>query len=253
MPKIQPPVPIFDNLSYLSNPFKVNHFSAIACTEKAATIPGSDIDYEYAWKYLWSYTGSSATFNAYRREIERLIQWTWLVNESSVISLKRENIEDFVKFCMKPPASWISKKSVARFKTKNEYRIINPDWRPFVASVSKIDTQLGVPVNKANYRPSQASLQSMFSILSSFFNFLIQEEVISSNPVSLIRQKSKYLKAQQHEAPVRRISNLQWEYVLETIEKLAIDNPKTYERSLFVMNCLYAMYLRISELVWDER
>ena len=50
-----------------------------------------------------------------------------------------------------------------------------------------------------------------------------------------------------------RISNLQWEYVLETAERLAEEDPATHERTLFIMTCLFAMYLRISELVADER
>ena len=52
---------------------------------------------------------------------------------------------------------------------------------------------------------------------------------------------------------MRRISNLQWDYVIETAEILANDAPETHERTLFIMNCLFAMYLRISELVADER
>jgi len=57
----------------------------------------------------------------------------------------------------------------------------------------------------------------------------------------------------QQSAPVRRISNLQWDYVIETVELMAADEPEIHERSLFILNCLLGMYLRISELVADER
>jgi len=70
--------------------------------------------------------------------------------------------------------------------------------------------------------------------------------VIDANPIASIRQKSKFLKKQQHQAPVRRVSNLQWDYVIETAEKMADENPGSHERTLFIMNCLYAMYLQIS-------
>jgi integrase len=69
----------------------------------------------------------------------------------------------------------------------------------------------------------------------------------------LIRQKSKFLKKQQHKAPVRRISNLQWDYVIATAEQLAEESPQLHERTLFIAYCLFGMYLRISELVADER
>ncbi len=52
---------------------------------------------------------------------------------------------------------------------------------------------------------------------------------------------------------VRRISTLQWDYVIETAELMAKESPEEHERTLFIMNCLFAMYLRISELVEDER
>jgi len=34
---------------------------------------------------------------------------------------------------------------------------------------------------------------------------------------------------------------------------MATEKPEVHERTLFIMNCLFAMYLRISELVADER
>lgn len=58
---------------------------------------------------------------------------------------------------------------------------------------------------------------------------------------------------QQNLPTVRRLTNLQWDYLIETAEVLADEDPDIHERTLFVMNCLYAMYLRISELVADER
>ena len=48
------------------------------------------------------------------------------------------------------------------------------------------------------------------------------------------------------------LSNIQWDYLIETAEKFAEEDTETHERTLFVMNCLYAMYLRISELVADD-
>ncbi|MFQ3172915.1 MAG: site-specific recombinase XerD, partial [Oleispira sp.] len=42
-------------------------------------------------------------------------------------------------------------------------------------------------------------------------------------------------------------------FVMETVELNAQKEPKQHERTLFIMNCLFAMYLRISELVADDR
>ena len=251
-PKRNSPVPIIDNLSVIGNPFKQKYFSA-ASLIKQLNFRGANNDLESILKFLYSYNGSTATFNAYRRELERLLQWSWHIESKSVMSLRREDIEEFILFNVNPPTAWIGTKNVARFKTLKSIRQPNPDWRPYVVTVSKVDHKAGKePVTKS-FVASQASIQSTFTALSSFYDYLLQEELIESNPVKLIRQKSKYIQKEQSIAPVRRISNLQWEYVIETVEIMATDDPERYERSLFIMNCLFAMYLRISELVKDER
>lgn len=240
-------LPVFDNMDYLENPFRLKKFTLPSyLSDELQDNQGYVQDYEYAWKYLYSYIGSSATYTSYRREIERLLQWAWLIEGKSIAQLRREDIEAFIDFCKHPPRAWLGHKNVARFKDQNALRLVNPEWRPFVLSTSKI-------TRNQHYQLSQAAIQAIFSILSSFYNFLIQEEVCESNPVALIRQKSRFIQKNQHKAPVRRISNLQWDYVVETAEILAADNPNQYERTLFIIKCLLAMYLRISELVADER
>lgn len=44
---------------------------------------------------------------------------------------------------------------------------------------------------------------------------------METNPVALIRQKSKFIQKDQQQAVVRRISNTQWGYVLDTAEQMA--------------------------------
>lgn len=114
------PKPIFDNLDYLDNPFQQSSFFVPCYTDKSL-----NKDYEYTWKFIYSYNGSSATFNVYRREIERLLQWTWLVYQKSIFTLKRDDIEAYVNFCISPPNNWIGIKNVARFKNKQGDRVLN--------------------------------------------------------------------------------------------------------------------------------
>ena len=250
-PKRKPPIPIIDNLNYIGNPFKQKQFpTASFLTQK---VNDADTDLEYALKFLYSYNGSSATFNSYRREIERLLQWSWRIEQSSVLILKREDIEEFIRFCFNPPMAWIGTKNVARFKTKQGERIVNNDWRPYVATISKTEFREGATVDPKQFCPSQSTIKATFTALSSFYDYLLQENLVDKNPVALIRQKSKFIRKDQTKPIVRRISDLQWDYVLESVELMALENPEEHERTLFIMNCLLAMYLRVSELVADER
>ncbi|MEM8561478.1 MAG: site-specific integrase [Pseudomonadota bacterium] len=210
-------------------------------------------DYRVVIQFLLSYGGSTATFNSYRRELERLLQWSWLIKRASVRRLGRDDIVAFVKFTLNPPLAWIGTKNVARFVNREGQRTVNPDWRPFVVSISKAEFQAGMSPDKSAYSPSQAALRATFAVLSSFYDYLSQESLVPTNPVSLIRQKSQFLRSDHQQAPVRRISDLQWDYVLETAEIMASQDSVVHERTLFCMTALFAMYLRISELVADER
>lgn len=207
-------------------------------------------DYEHARRFLLSYTGSSATFNAYRREVERLCLWAWEIEARSVLELRRDDIECFIEFLIRPPRSWVGVKTVPRTHRDGTP---NPDWRPFVASVKKSRARDGEKAKADGYTMSQAAIKASFAILSSFFALLQADGVVEANPVAQIRQKSKFVIQSNEAAPVRRLSRLQWEYVLDTAEDLARAEPDTHERTLFILHCLYGMYLRISELVADER
>jgi len=210
-------------------------------------------DYTLAKSFLLSYRGSEATFNAYRREVERLIQWAWLKQKTSVLDLTRAEIELYLEFCQSPPKTWIGTKNVARFVIRNSISTANPEWRPFVVSVSKAEFKNGVQPQVNQYSLSERALRELLAINSSFFNFLIQEGHLEANPISQLRQKSKFIRKQQGTMKIRRLSDLQWSFVIETAELMAIENPALHERTLFIMTALYAMYLRISELTANTR
>ena len=238
MKKIKSPKPFFDTMEEMPNPFK-NPILKINISD-AARLEGALDDYQYASEFIYSYRGSPDTFATYRREIEHFLHWSWLIAEKSIKSVLRQDIEAYVEFTKSPPTSWIGNRNVSRFINQSGERVPNVAWRPYVS------------VN-GEYVLSQAAVQSLFSVLSSFYNFLIQENFVAANPVAQLRQKSKYLRKHQSQGKIRRLSPLQWDYVIETAELLAKDNPQVHERTLFVLTALFGMYLRISELVETSR
>ena len=238
MKNIKSPKPFFDTMEEMPNPFK-NPILKINIGD-AAELEGALEDYQYASEFIYSYRGSPDTFATYRREIEHFLHWSWLIAKKSAKSILRQDIEAYVEFTKSPPLSWIGNRNVSRFINQSGERVPNVAWRPYVS------------VN-GEYVLSQAAVQSLFSVLSSFYNFLIHENFVSANPVSQLRQKSKYLRKHQSHGKVRRLSPLQWDYVIETAELLAKDDPYVHERTLFVLTALFGMYLRISELVETPR
>lgn len=236
-------LPLFDNLNHIHK----NHDNVILPNNRFHN------DFIYCLNFLKSYTGSEGTFNSYRRETERLLQWSWLIKNSSIDSLRRDDIEQYIHFCQNPPKSWISLKKVPRFIEKNGKRIPNEEWRPFVVTISKASRKIGHSVSIDQFKLSQGAVQEIFAILSTLFNFLIAEEYLVSNPVALIRQKSKFIRKRQNNAPIRRLSLIQWEAVLRAAETLAEDSPEKHERTRFILSLLFGMYLRISELAASDR
>lgn len=242
------PIPLFDSLKFIDP--KKNIQQILDYTQD---LPYACKDYPQALQFLYSYRGSDATFNAYRREIERLLQWSWFILGKSIKDLRRDDFEAFIAFCQQPPKHWIGIKTVARYFTYQGKRTPHPEWRPFVATVGKIASQKGIAPDIKKYSLSQKALQAIFAVCGSFYNYLIQEDYINFNPVAQIRQKSKFIRQQKTTLQIRRLSELQWSYVIETAEMLAGKNPEQHNRTLFIMKALYGMYLRISELAATAR
>ncbi len=236
-------LPLFDNLNHLHK----NHEHVVLPNEQLRN------DFNYSLTFLKSYTGSQGTFNSYRRETERLLQWTWLIKNTCLEYLKRDDIEQYLHFCQNPPKNWISLKKVPRYIDQQGRRVPNEEWRPFVVTLSKTAVKKGQIASVEQFALSQGAIQEIFAILSTFFNFLIAEEYLVSNPIALIRQKSKFIRKRQQNTPIRRLSLMQWETVINVAEHLAKEAPKQHERTRFILSLLFGMYLRISELAASER
>jgi site-specific recombinase XerD len=236
-------LPLFDNLDNLH---KNSEFVVLPHTR-------FQTDFIYVLTFIKNYSGSLGTFNSYRREAERLLQWCWHIKNTTLKELRRDDIEQYIRFCQNPPNEWISLKKVPRYIEKDGLRVPNCEWRPFVVTISKMERNLGQQPKISNFNLSQGALQEIFAILSTLFNFLIAEEYLASNPIALIRQKSKFIRKRQQKAPIRRLSLQQWEIVLETADRLAQDNPEKHERTRFILSLLYGLYLRISELAASDR
>lgn len=247
------PIPLFDALDHLESSLD-KQISQIQ-SRLPEGIPAHEVaaDYKHTCEFLHAYRGSAETFKSYRREIERLLQWSWFVHKKTLKNLRRSDIELFLEFCQAPPKRWIGIKHVTRFSDQDGLRIANPHWRPFVVAISKKAHKDGAIPDVTSYILSQSALQAIFAILSSYFNYLEQEEYTFGNPVAQIRQKSKFLRKHHGKKTIRRLSELQWAYIIETAEIMAQENPELHERTLFIMNALFAMYLRISELAASSR
>ena len=217
-------------------------------------IPDVRQDYLHTQAFLRSYSRKSeATYRSYRNEVERLLLWAWTVAEKTVVGLRRPDLENYFDFVHKPTANWIGESVQERFKAiGGEYRQ-NKDWRPFVAKISKKDRKKalvggsGLSPNRSGHTLSGEAMKICFSAIACFYDYLVDEGYAIGNPIPAIRKQSPYLIKGATQKSIKRLSDLQWQYVLDCSRAAADLNPQ-HERMLFVVALLKTLYLRVSEL-----
>lgn len=219
--------------------------------------------YLAARSFLRSFSDNSFTFTSYRTHVERLLLWSMLVKRKPFAQLKRQDAEDYLEFCRNPPADWIGPVVRGRFvssshteSTWGDLVMPNDKWRPFSLKSSKAahhdkgccDQHPGVVV-PASYQASQGTINQVYSISSRFFEHLVEDGAAAANPFRMIKKKGLSRGIPQEEGAHRALTPLQWDYVLETAEQMALAEPGRHERTLFILATLFAMYLRVSDIV----
>ena len=123
-PKRVAPKPIIDNLANIGDRrYREAQALSVQRFFPGDPIAGAGENYTLVLQFLVSYGGSTATFNSYRRELERLLQWSWHIQKASLIQLTRDDIVEFISFTLNPPIAWIGTKNVARFTNRDGERV----------------------------------------------------------------------------------------------------------------------------------
>jgi site-specific recombinase XerD len=243
------PIPLFDKAEHLDQPIT----DCLNQHLKSTGIKTIKHEFELCKQFLLNYRGSPDTYNAYRREVERLCQWAWWIHQGSLLTLTRNHILNYIDFASMPPKAWISTQSRPRFIDQNGVRTPHPEWRPFLIRPKKIDVKKGHHrISSKQYLMSDATLRALFAGMSTFFTYLQQEQVIQHHPVQSIRQKSRFFKKTQVKRVSRTLSMLQWRSIIGCTQQHAEQQP-AFERHLFILSIFYLLGLRISELVPTHR
>ena len=199
-------------------------------------------------KIFLEYTGrnkSEHTYVRFRNEVERFLLWSFLIKESPIDGFKKSDILEYADFCWKPPVKWIGSSNLDRFKFDNGYFVSNKKWRPYKLQAPKV--QKNREINKKDYKPSQQTLISTFTAIIAFYKYLMSEELCLGNPAQIAKKDCRHFITESQVKEPKRLTEEQWQYVLDTAVDKANDNPK-YERNLFLIAALKVLFLRISEL-----
>jgi integrase len=243
--KLPKPIPLYPTYNELKD-INLNDYP-----EVLAFLSDGDDWYLQHWQWgleFLKYVGrnkSEHTFNRFRNETERFLTWLFVIKKLPMDDLRKQSILEYADFCWRPPVDWIGLAAYDRFQHINGAFEVNPKWLPFRLKTPK-NQDNGQP-DKKKYKPSQETLKSMFTGLIAFYKYLMNEEICYGNPAQIAKTDCRYFIADAQVKEVRRLTEEQWQYVLDIALSLT-ELDHTYERSLFVIASLKTLFLRISEL-----
>ncbi len=245
--KLDKPLPLFPTHNELKH-IRLSDYPAVQTFLTEPDAPSWRLQHwQWAVDFL-KYMGrnkSEHTYSRFRNETERFLTWLFVVKQQPMDDLRKSDILEYVDFCWKPPITWIGLASYDRFIYQNGVFTVNDKWLPFRLKLPK--NQVSSKPDKKKYKPSQETLKSLFTAVIAFYKYLMNEEICYGNPAQVAKTDCRYFIADAQVKEIRRLSEDQWQYVLDIAEDLT-EQDHTYERSLFVIASLKTLFLRISEL-----
>lgn len=239
-----PGFPIFDAASQLDDQVDDQGYASVRGAIEALPVADPETalrDLNVSLKYLTDYASVPGTYNRFRSEVQRFLNYLWVVAGRTLDQVDSEVVSSYFKFLKNPPAAWVAPNISPGFLDNQGKRVINLRWRPFTSQRSK----------GKRYTASPASLKSSRTALASFFRFLRQRKIMVEDPFLEVRRRDTKAKSnallEHQEASVRRYTDWQWSFIREAVEQAA-DQNEEYERHLFIIITMKSLFLRVSEL-----
>lgn len=185
-------------------------------------------DAEAIKSFLIGYQNSKLTYQAYLKELERLVLWCSHIQKVTISDLSFDDIVAYQDFLRdpQPQAIWCGNKRSKCLKSGG----LNPEWRPFASQLS----------------PN--SIKKTMSILDSFFNYLVQTQYLKGNPLSVNKRRKKRTQPLTIE---RWLEKTEINTVLEALEAAKGQDgisPFSIIRAKYIVLTMFYTGLRLAEL-----
>ena len=240
---LPPVIPLFDKPEFIieGNSYVNQYITSISLHK----VSDAGLILEHATDWLYEHKDQENNYKAYRSELTTFLHWCFDVAALSPAQLKRKDMARYVDYCQKPPSVLIGYFNVAQFQGCDVERKPNVNWRPFVTK--KVNGE------RQDYRLSDNALKTKIAIISSFYTYLLSEEYCERNTPQIWLKHSRFA----HKVTYRKencdellpiFTELQWSYVISALDRLTNQDVQQYARHKFLINLIYACYLRISEV-----
>ena len=186
-------------------------------------------DAEAISAFLAEFKDSPLTLQSYAKEIERLLLWCIHIAKLNISSLRKNHLVEYQDFLKspKPRKVWIGAKVSRQLKDGTT----NPQWRPFGKALGT------------------TTINKIITILDSFFNYLVQTNYLTGNPLAVDRRR----KVRNKKKPriIDRYLELEEIYaVLDAISEYPIESDKQFfqvTRARYIILLLFYTGIRITE------
>lgn len=179
--------------------------------------------------FLLEFRDAPLTLVSYSKEIERLLLWCIHAAKINISSLRRDHLMAYQDFLKNPEPKnvWVG----AKVKRQLADGSANPSWRPFGKALST------------------TTINKVITILDSFFNYLVQTNYLTGNPLAVDRRRKKRNKTKPQ--LIDRYLEIDEIYsVLNALSNYAQkSNKETFQviRARYIILLLFYTGLRISE------
>ena len=186
-------------------------------------------DAEAISAFLHEFRDSPETLRSYAKEIERLLLWCIHKGKTNISSLNRNHLIDYQAFIKNPQPKklWCGSK-MPRLTADG---LPNPNWRPFNKGLADTTS------NKAK------------TIIDSFFNYLVQTNYLTGNPLAVDRRRKRSKKGKPR-IIVRYLELDEIHAVLDALAEYPVKDAKTkfkVIRARYIVLLLFYTGLRIAE------
>ncbi len=184
----------------------------------------AETDLEAVQAWLAEFHDSPNTFRNYRKEVERLLLWSFKVLDKPLSALMREDLARYEAFLEDPQPRdvWCGPRQPRD----------NPAWRPFEGPLTA------------------ASRRQVLVILNSMFSYLVTAGYLASNPIALIRRRGRIAKREATTIE-RFLEQDVWDHVLKFIDSMPRETQgqrARQERVRYLFSLLYLLGPRVSEV-----
>lgn len=240
--------PLFDTASNLEDQVErpENYPTLVMFLETCPA--GATEDWRATAVFLLRHTATAGTFAQFRGEVQRFLNYAWVIKGKTLKEIGGTDIDDYMGLVKKPITSWATSKAEGRqrgFLSKDGARVANPKWRPFYDAATK---------RKA------ATMGVTVATLEIFFKKLVVNGYLPRSPMLDATRRAQKASKSEHSGKQKglsaagkkrvtapRLTAWQWSYILQSLIDSANENPR-YERNLFVVVTMKALYLRVFEM-----